>query len=156
MVASRWLPARIDAMHDTRGRAWLAWTAIVVYLLTSLAPGSGLVLCVSADGHVAIEAATADASCFDCPAEAPSAASCCADPESAPGECTCSDIPILTNVPDAERKASDLCAGLVPPADLAFDSVIDVSPPSVGRSVSRERAWLLACPRVPALLVLRV
>ena len=131
------------------------WAALVVYLVTSMTPGIDLVLCFGADGHVAIEAATADASCFDCPDETAASASCCSDPETGSGGCTCSDVPLLSNVRDAERTVADPGLVLAPPCAICVE-LVDFEPLPGRLHGLLGSAHLPPRALVPALLVLRV
>ena len=136
---------------------WTAWLCLLAALITGSLPGSGLILCVGDDGHVAIEAAASvtQSACFDCTSEA-TLPGCCSIPEGGPSDCSCSDFPILTSVADAEWSVPERGTVLVPPACVLV-GVDGPSPLRPARDLDlQDRVALPPCPRVPALLILRV
>ena len=143
-------------------QTWLVWAAMVLYLLTNLSPdGSGLVLCIGSDGHVAIEVATSEADCSDCVPSELLVESCCSvpepGPEQVPADCTCYDIPLIASTADVDSTAPQQKGPMVaaPPCILARTDFL-VAPPSLRSFDLRSRAQSPPCPRVPALLTLRI
>lgn len=143
-------------MARTSTRLWLWWATLVVYTLVGLAPARGLVLCIGEDGHFALEAASAQASCFDCPTESSQADACCANETSQGASCTCSDIQLPVENPKVARVlVLGLLEGSPPPcawmhARLDFDAV---STPGLE---FRARALLPASLRASSIQILRV
>lgn len=138
-------------------RAWVAWTTLLVFLLTSLSPAGGLVLCIGEDGHVAIELATADTDCSDCADAAPKAPKCCSLPAEDPTGCTCSDIPLPVRsivVDNTTSPKSKLPA--IAPACLLVRALVAEAPSIVRGFELRSRVEPPPCSRVPLLLTLRV
>ncbi len=116
----------------------LAWMVLWTYLAMGLQPFDALVLCIDAQGHVALEAATADGVCFDCPPVEPQdAGGCCSEPspQSEPAPCDCDDVVLLAGMPDGAISSS-------PPT---FQSKARLAPPV--RLQALEMPMCLAAPR---------
>ena len=105
---------------------WTAWVCVVAYVLTGfVGAADALVLCVGANGHLAVEAAHDEGPSCECPrdvaAAEPSSEDAPASGQDAlqalhlAGERCCIDIPLLTSRPETARH--DLRAGraLAPP-----------------------------------------
>lgn len=137
-----------------RGR--LAWTALVVYALVGFLPARGLVLCIGEGGHVALEAATALASCFDCPTENVEADSCCSDSEDQDSCCTCSDTLLQSDHSIRVRTVASDLLDLPPPACMSADPRLEAIA-SLTRDSDIHARWTSPPrPRVPTNLILRV
>jgi hypothetical protein len=132
------------------------WLCLVAALLLGAAPARGLVLCVGADGHVALEASTADAECYDCPAETASEESCCADPELGDSDCNCTDTLLLASEKQPVRSLVTERIGELPAPNLLVKSESGVAAALLRPFELRARTEPPPCARVPALLVLRV
>ncbi len=98
----------------------IAWLAFAAYLLAGLLPYQALVLCVDGQGHISIEAATAEGACFDCgPPASELLDRCC----SAPGEgeasreaCDCSDVVLAWSSSQPHRVFKELASAWKAPA----------------------------------------
>jgi hypothetical protein len=135
---------------------WLLWTALAVYACVGLVPVRGLVLCIDAQGHVALEAANAQAACFDCPTVSPADEGCCAEPGAEGATCTCTDVLVHSVKTQSLRSASDVRVPAAPPASIGA-LLPEILLAAAQRGVlTRHCTALPVLPRVPANLVLRV
>jgi hypothetical protein len=137
-------------------RGWSTWAALVLYALVGLVPARGLVLCIGEDGHVALEAATALASCFDCPAESQPVESCCSDAEEQGSSCSCTDFLLQADNSIRVRTVAVDLVDLPPPSGLWVDPTLEAIA-SLTREYDFHVRWTSPpCPRVPTNLILRV
>jgi hypothetical protein len=97
------------------------WLVVVAHVLSGVAPAQQLVVCVEADGRLALEAAEAG----DCgPCDAPGGSSRGA--EELQGACPCVDIPLPTqgDEPQLKPKASGVEGSWVPGVAAALLPVL--------------------------------
>jgi hypothetical protein len=143
-------------MFLSAAHRFATWVCLVATLLLGAAPARGLVLCVGADGHIALEASTADAACFDCPSESASEDACCADPAVGDSGCTCTDTLLLASEKAPVRSIVTERIGDLPAACVLVKPESDVAAALLRPFELRARTQPPPCARVPALLVLRV
>ncbi len=132
------------------------WVCLVATLLMGAAPSRGLVLCVGENGHVALEASSTDASCFDCPGESEVDNGCCSDPRMGDAGCTCTDLLLLASEKQPVRSLVSDRVDRIPPACLVAQPETDVTAPLARGFELRARTQSPPCPRVPTTLILRV
>lgn len=120
---------------SSAARTFCLWLGLLTGLMSGFVPGRGLVLCVGADGHVAIEAGPCTG--------------CCEEEHPAGvverGSCPCIDVPITSVEPLSRAQGSrvlplDRPTGLVPTVTVLASTLVAPCPPS-----QRER------PRPPGL-----
>ena len=144
--------------HGSRMQAWMATVAMLVYLLISLTPAEGLVLCIGEDGHIAIEVASLEDDCADCIPSGALAQKCCAPQQDVqePASCSCSDIPLLTKQIERGSTAPQRGVPTVPPACILAGASVDPVPQLTARLGHQSAAQAPPCPRVPTQLTLRI
>lgn len=142
-----------------RTHTWLARTALAVFAVVGAVPVRGLVLCIGEDGHVALEAAGAQASCFDCPTESPPIERvdvCCSPAGDLGSSCTCSDVLLLAGDSVRVRPVAIGLVDLPPPSCFPVDREIDAAAFALRGADLRARSTSPPCPRAPTNPILRV
>ncbi len=143
-------------MTSSSADRFATWLCLLATLLLGAAPSRGLVLCVGADGHIALEASSADASCFDCPDAGAVDASCCAAPSVGDEGCNCVDTLLLASEKQPLRSIAQERIDRIPAACLVVNPEMDVAATFSRSFELRARTQPAPCPRVPKTLVLRV
>lgn len=102
----------------------MTWLVLVAYLLTGIVPGHGFVVCLEADGTVALELASSR--CAPCPGTETEASS--AEPSDEElGRCPCIDIPLPSGSEEIQAKPKlpdfpSLLTAVVPAPALDVDA----------------------------------
>ena len=121
-------------------RSWLAFVALATYLVVAVVPFDRLVLCVQADGRVALEVAGLATSCLDCGRSAGGASDeddCCSRSEEGRAGAPCRDVVVLDHADEPGVAPTQSSAPVAPPAALLATFIgvatIEVSIPRVER-----------------------
>ena len=114
----------------------LARLALLIYLLVSLVPAGGVVLCISGGTALALEASTETGTCSDCTDSAP-----CSDAgDETPGAgCDCIDVALDRPENDPRTVSLDVAAAARPPCIHAIPFLLFSKPDVVAARQAEPR-----------------